>query len=332
MYKISVIIPAYNVEKHIERCLQSVINQTLKDIEIIIINDGSTDNTLENIKKVIDENDKRIKIISRINKGVSYSRNEGIELATGEYIAFLDADDWIEANFCEDVYLKLKQTNSDIITCDYYINESQIVKRPEFEIINNKEYLKEILNGNIMPSVALKVIKRNILIQNNIKFNEKIKIGEDLLFSFDLSFLHIKVTNIKKPYYHYMIRENSASNSYNKNILDILNVIRYIEDKLRSHNLYNKFKDEVNYLKYIHLYYLYIIIPKPFNKTHKLLYKAIKNIDINIDNIYKQNNLTKINYYAYKKSYLLGAIFYYIRQIIRIILNIKVNKIFGRFI
>ena len=118
MTKISVIIPVYNVEKYLKECLNSVINQTLKDLEIICVNDGSIDNSLK-IMKEYALKDPRIKILSQKNQGVSEARNFGIKNATGEYVAFLDADDCVSLDFYEKLYTKAKETNSDIVVSEY---------------------------------------------------------------------------------------------------------------------------------------------------------------------------------------------------------------------
>ena len=111
--KVSIIVPTYNVENYIEDCLDSLVNQTLQDIEIIVINDGSTDNTLENILKYSTK-DKRIKVLYQKNAGPSAARNKGLEAATGEYVAFVDADDWISPNYMENLYREITQNNCDI--------------------------------------------------------------------------------------------------------------------------------------------------------------------------------------------------------------------------
>ena len=110
--KVSVIIPVYNVEKYIERCLESVIHQTLKEIEIIIINDGSSDSTSKKIEKFLGDN--RVIYIKTENKGQSAARNKGLQIAKGEYVGFVDSDDYIDLDFYEKLYKRIKETNSDI--------------------------------------------------------------------------------------------------------------------------------------------------------------------------------------------------------------------------
>ena len=128
--KISVIVPCYNVEGYIKKGLDSLINQTLKEIEIILINDGSTDDTI-NILREYEKKDKRIIIIDKKNEGVSKARNDGLKISTGEYIAFMDSDDWYELNTLELMYNKAKENDYDIVACDtqaIYPDKKQYIK------------------------------------------------------------------------------------------------------------------------------------------------------------------------------------------------------------
>ena len=118
MPKVSVIIPVYNVEKYLRQCLDSVVNQTLQDIEIICVNDGSTDNSAQILEEYRFK-DKRIKVINKTNGGLSSARNAGLKIAQGEFIGFTDSDDYLDLNFYESLYNRAKETNSDIVVCEY---------------------------------------------------------------------------------------------------------------------------------------------------------------------------------------------------------------------
>lgn len=116
---ISIIVPVYNVEKYLNKCIDSIINQTYKNIEIILVDDGSTDNS----GKICDEyllRDSRIKVIHKNNGGLSSARNEGINISSGEYIGFVDSDDWVEPNMYEEMYKKILYSNADIVDCGYW--------------------------------------------------------------------------------------------------------------------------------------------------------------------------------------------------------------------
>ena len=183
--KISIIIPCYNVEKYIEKCIFSVMQQTYSNIEIIVIDDGSKDRTLEmlyNFAKI----DKRIIVISKTNSGVSDTRNIGIEKSTGNYIMFVDADDFLEKNAVELLYSTIVKINAKIVRGKYrriqkdkVYNEEEITK---YNYMSKQEILKNILSGNIRCYIWLLLIDIRVLNDYNIMFNEKIKVMEDTLF------------------------------------------------------------------------------------------------------------------------------------------------------
>ena len=135
--KVSLVIPVYNVEKYIRQCLESVIDQTLKDIEIIIVNDGTRDNSMEIVEEYI--SDERIKIINKENGGLSSARNTGILAAQGKYICFIDSDDFIEKTMMEELYNKIEETNSDVTDSDVFLYDNKI---HEIKERKNKEYQK----------------------------------------------------------------------------------------------------------------------------------------------------------------------------------------------
>lgn len=126
MAKISLIVPVYNTSKYLRKCLDSLITQTYKDIEIIVINDGSIDNSEEIIKLY---RDKRLKYISKKNEGIGKTRNLGIENATGNYIAFVDSDDYLDKNFCKKMIKKADEDNCDIVICNYFEDRNDKLKK-----------------------------------------------------------------------------------------------------------------------------------------------------------------------------------------------------------
>ena len=198
--KISVIIPVYNVEKYLRFCLDKVINQTLKDIEIICVNDGSTDNSL-NILKEYQQKDERIKIIDRENKGLSATRNDGMRLATGEYIAFLDSDDYVDLDFCEKMYKAAMENNCDIACCNIIRfnekskkamvkhNKVKVEKRPR-----NKYKLAKIPEHNYVWN---KIYNRKKIIALDLFFEEGVSY-EDVMFSHKTIFYLNKIVLFQK--------------------------------------------------------------------------------------------------------------------------------------
>ena len=162
--KVSVIIPAYNIEDYIGRCLESIIKQTLKDIEIIVVNDGSNDNTLA-IINVFARKDNRIKIVDKKNKGSIEARKSGFKVANGEFILFIDGDDWIENDCLEILYDNVKKNNSDIVLYNaFYSYDDRKEPFDTFRIKNMKnDIVTELFIGNISPVIWAKFIRREFI-------------------------------------------------------------------------------------------------------------------------------------------------------------------------
>lgn len=219
MTKVSIIVPVYNVEKYLEECLKSLINQTLKDIEIICVNDGSTDNSL-NILKEYSKLDSRIKIIDKANSGYGNSMNRGLDFATGEFIGIVESDDFIEKDMYESLYNLAVSNNCDIAKCDWYnywtkdnIKEksSKVSQHKCNTVIHPAEY-PEILT--IQPSVWSAIYKHQLIKDNNIRFLETAGASyQDTSFSFKVFALAQKVIFTEKAFLYY--RQDNESSSIN---------------------------------------------------------------------------------------------------------------------
>ena len=159
--KVSVIVPVYNVEKYISKCLDSLVNQTLKDIEIIVVNDGSPDNSQKIIDEYVKKYPDKVKSYIKENGGQGSARNYGIELSTGEYIGFVDSDDFVELDMFEKMYNKAKQDNSDIVICgSYNVSEDYSKKEIDVFVNNYNTDLENAIFGKM--TVWNKIYKRNI--------------------------------------------------------------------------------------------------------------------------------------------------------------------------
>lgn len=248
--KVSIVIPVYNAEKYIEKCLKSVINQTLKKIEIIIINDGSKDKSEEIIREIA-KKDSRIKFITRENKGVGPTRNEGIELANGEYIIFIDSDDVIEPNMCEIMYNKAKKNDVDIVICNSnIIKNGKILRKEErnedikVNISSVSNFLNTYYHNKLYENrVWDKMFRLSIIKENNIQFGDLKKItGEDLFFGITILPYCKKVIFIKEKLYNYYIRENSIMQTYNsQEVQKTIEFIKEIEKFQTSKNIKNEY-------------------------------------------------------------------------------------------
>lgn len=230
---ISIIVPIYNAEKYLNKCIDSIINQSKKELEIILINDGSTDNSETIIKKY---NDKRIKYFKNKNQGIGKTRNFGIEKATGKYIMFLDSDDFLELNACEKMFEKAKKDKLDIVICDYYRyfdnGKKEEVKLPNFKNSSLKD------NPNIICehlSPWAKIYKTDLLKNNNIKFVENLKY-EDAPFVIEALDCAKKIGKVNLPLNYYVIHEKSETTVRDERVFDIIKIIDIIRKYTKSKN------------------------------------------------------------------------------------------------
>jgi len=212
---ISIIVPAYNIENYIERSLKSICEQTYSNLEIIVVNDGSTDKTGDIIDKIA-SSDERILSIHKKNAGVSAARNTGLDRATGEYIGFVDGDDIIDEDMYEFLMNNALKYDADISHCgykmvfpnrvDYYYNTGEIRLQDKYQGVYDL-----IRADKVEPGLCNKLYRRNIV--GNKRLNESIKINEDVLFNYYLFKETEKSIFVDVPKYHYMIRKNSAATS-----------------------------------------------------------------------------------------------------------------------
>ena len=251
--KLSLIIPVYNVEKYLYKCLESAVNQTMKDIEIIIVNDGSTD-LCEHIIQEFLKKDDRIIYISQHNQGLSCARNAGIKRAVGEYIAFLDSDDWIEPTFLEDMYNQAVFTNSDIVMCNYcrvYENTgriSPINRKIKNTIFSSEEAVhKIILDISIQNYAWDKIYRRKLFIDNNIFYPMKMYY-EDMPTTFRLFFYANQIAYIDKFLYNYLQRDFSITKTFgDKHIDDIIHALYLMKDFMLDNGIYVKYQKEYKF-------------------------------------------------------------------------------------
>ena len=266
--KVSVIVPVYNVEKYLKRCLESLINQRFKDIEIICINDGSTDNSSD-ILKEYEKKDTRIKIINQNNRGLSGARNSGIDIANGEYILFVDSDDWINLDMIKDMYEQANSNKCDVVICSYireysYKSREKNFNMPEITIYNEKDVSlklhrkiigpikEELANPEHTDSLVTawgKLYKTNIIKGNNISFIDTKEIGtEDCLFNIYLFKYVKKAIFLNKPYYHYWKENsNSLTSTHKVNLKDKwINMYNYIREFLDENGYESVFYEALN--------------------------------------------------------------------------------------
>lgn len=243
--KISIIVPAYNSEKNIECCIKSIEKQTYKNLEIIIINDGSKDNT-RSICEKMQKQYNNIILINQENAGVSASRNVGIDKATGKYIMFVDSDDFIEANTLE-VMLRYNEEEADLTIANYkkYYSENNIINNVSVEEkkYNKKEFLDyfwDLYYANLINSPCFRIYKKDIIKKNNINFNLNYELGEDLIFNLQYLDKCENIYILKEYLYNYRYSINSLTTKYRENYLEIqMKLSEYIKEFLINNNAYN---------------------------------------------------------------------------------------------
>lgn len=229
--KISIIVPVYNVEKELSRCIDSLVKQTYKDIEIILVDDGSTDESpyiCENYKKIYSN----IKVIHKENGGLSSARNCGINNSSGEYLLFVDSDDYINNETCERFFKAIEKDDVDIVVGEAREtrnNEIILYKHDSFQdnkVYSNTEYINiAIKNNEFYAPVCFNMYKKEFLLNNNLFFKEGI-LHEDMQYLPRVFLSAKKIKKISYIFYEYIIRENSITNNnnYKKNIEDIFEI------------------------------------------------------------------------------------------------------------
>lgn len=305
MKKISVIVPIYNISNYLNRIILCLINQTYKNLEIILIDDGSTDDS----GKICDEfkkKDNRIKVIHQKNSGVSVARNRGIEVSTGEYIGFVDSDDYISLEMYEVLYNNLIKTNSDVSVCSYISFKEKI---PSFEkkditkIFSNVEVLKDIITDGLITNFLWnKLFKKELF--EGIKFPIN-KIYEDM---YVLPRIFSKTKNVvytESKLYGYFQRENSYVNTYNLEKNN--NYFEFCDEIYKFLSKYKELKYELNNYQLFYIYSAFL--------------QCAKSKCINILN----SDLMKKQHIIFRKKFTLKNKFSLKRKILYCILYINVN-------
>ncbi len=336
--KISVIVPIYNVEIYLKECLDSIINQTLKDIEIILVDDGSKDNS----SKIVDEyskKDKRIIAIHQENGGYGKACNTGLKIAKGEYISIVESDDYIDNKMLEELYLISKQTRTPIIKGNFdkiTTNDTFLMSFSDIKSLNKNNNIvktdKNLLLMTYESSIWSAIYKRDFLIKNNITMLEsKGASYQDVVWKFMTYALAKEVFLVDKPYYHYRVFAIGSSSTKKGDPLVMFNNYKVIESFLREHNLFNRFKKS---------FYTHQLLDSAFHcqrlsedNMHIFLKTLGRKIRTNSDfkKIIKDKETSKILYsgaqLAIKNSLELTSLKYKIKQILKPFLYIPIKAI-----
>ena len=243
MPKVSVIVPFYNVEEYIEKCLETLVSQTLEDIEIILVNDGSKDKSIEIVNKFLKMYPEKLVYLEKENGGLSDARNYAINYAKGEYIAFLDSDDYIEKDMYEKMYELAKKENSDMVECNFYWEYPNKIKEDIGVTYNGKNEMLE----KIRVVAWNKLIKREILVNSKVYFPKGYRY-EDVEFTYKLIPYIETVSFLKEPCVHYIQRQGSISNSQNERTKEIFDVLEHVIEYYKEKDIYEKYKEELEYV------------------------------------------------------------------------------------
>ena len=248
----SVIIPVYNAEKTIKKSILSVLNQTISDYELILINDGSEDDSRSVIETIINKyTNKTIRLINQGNRGAGWSRNNGITYAIGKYIAFLDSDDYWDAEFLKETKTVIEETNADLVYIDI-IREKEDGTLIRYERMSSyidldKElFIRRQLTGTIPWGGVRKIVKRSLLLDYNIRYATSIKVGEESLYSYKALYYSSAFAFQSKALYHYV--DNEMSLTSHDTVSNSLNVYDYIRTSLHDGEIDKNYEATVNAL------------------------------------------------------------------------------------
>lgn len=237
--KISIIVPVYNAEKYLRRCVDSILAQSFTDFELILVDDGSPDGS----SVICDEyakNDKRIKVIHKENGGVASARQCGIDNAAGEYTIHADPDDWVEPTMLEELYNKAKKTDADMVICDFYVDtdKNSIYNRQEVSSETSQQVLVDLLFHRLHGSLWNKLIKLACYTDYNIKFVERLNYCEDYLVCVKMLLNNLKVAYVNNAFYHYdqVLNNDSITRKFSTKTLEQLKMFVANLEKLIPEN------------------------------------------------------------------------------------------------
>ena len=288
--KVSVIVPVYNVEKYLTKCLDSLVSQTLKDLEVIIVNDGSPDNSQE----IIDMYTKKYANMHsylKENGGLSDARNYGIKKATGEYIAFLDSDDYVTNDMYEKMYFKAKEKDYDMVVCDINYVYDDHIKRVGSGIKEDTTDIKKIY-CTIHPAAWNKIFKKELL--QNIEFKKGVWF-EDVEFIYRLLPDIKSIGVVHEAFNQYVQREGSITNTINPKIYDYIDNMNGIVNFYKKEKLYLEYQKE---LEYVYVRYIYATFIKSVSRYEYDEY--LKAVDIAIKNVKEHFPKYRRNKYFYQ--------------------------------
>jgi len=312
--KVTIIVPVYNVVKHIKRCAVSLFEQTFEDIEYIFVNDCTPDNSIEVLNSIITLYPNRknsIRIIKHEkNRGVSAARNSGLNLAKGQFVLHIDSDDYVDLDMIEQMYNKAIETNADIVICDFLMQWNKVNKvSVQKYSTNSSKYTNMLLCGEALPGVN-KMVKKTLYQENKIYYIEGIDMGDDYVVIPRLAYYAKVIAKVDMPFYHYVqTNANSYTKNYSQNtVTSLIKVLNYLTDFFENKQDKELYSNALLIGKLKKKIFLLIFAPYRDCKSISNLFPEIKNINTEIDLAL----LDKVTLFlANKKLFLLLKIFVY---------------------
>lgn len=273
--KVSILIPAYNAEKTIAKCLESVISQTFSQLEILLVEDGSEDNTLS-IGEEYAQKDDRIKLIHGEHKGIGAARNKGLEQATGRWLMFVDADDYLAADYVMQMYQRKSQCNAELLISNYYNVDEDCRKAYDVKVdkqITREQYIEQLIQA---PShyyfgvVWNKLYDLKIIKERELRFTEKVSLGEDFIFNMDYLYLCKNIFILDVAGYYYVQKDTTSESRKDMALIDRLTQRNSMFASYKIFfwrlGIYEKYRKDVEYYMLSHaaLELAYILFPFSF--------------------------------------------------------------------
>lgn len=252
MISVSVIVPVYNAERYIERCVNSIFAQTFTDYELILVDDGSTDGSGKMCDDYAQSNP-QVCVIHQANQGVSAARQKGLDAANGQYVIFADPDDWVEPTMLEELLEVAINNDADVVIFDFWINSSDVTgdrKHQNPRALSSDSLLRQLISGELHGFTWNKLYRSSCLRKYHVTFPQGINYSEDLWFNCKLLLnQNVKVAYLNKAFYHYDYYSNSSGLSRKlraRSVKDYLSFIEFIHDELQE----DDFKDELAILRF----------------------------------------------------------------------------------
>lgn len=261
--KVSVIVPVYNSSKYISKCCRSLFEQTLDSLQIIFVDDGSSDGSLRVVRELLLDYPHRSNQVAFVshdeNRGVGAARHIGLNEARGEYIIHCDSDDWVEPDTYQSLFEKAISETADIVTCAYSIDSEDGTRKKIVPAFHHDPKNLSFQLGPQTGSLVLKLIRRDFIVKNNLQVPEELKWGEDFCLSLMSLLLSKKTVCVDRPLYHYVQHHDSLTHTLtSEKCLSLIHCGRVIENFLNDHGMSNHYSFQLNGLKFQLKQYLLI--------------------------------------------------------------------------